>query len=196
MTSRRAAAFVLSAGLAVGCGTSSEAADVPAPAPAPRADSAVPCSARSEPPPLDALSSDPSVRSAAVELRGGGRFELFTFGGAPSRTRVGRTHAWLWKTPVSLTVGSSVVVSVPASRARRARLGFTRRASSFGRADRATRFTSCAADTPLFSGEGTVGPVTGWGGSVLTLDRRVCLRLRVSGATGDAVLELPLGRRC
>ena len=110
--------------------------------------------------------------------------------------RIGGCRAWLWKAPVALTADRSVVLTVYGKAARRARLGFARPARSFARADRTMRFTSCSPNAPLHSGDGTVGPVTGWGGSLVTLDRRLCLRLRVVTAEGSVSLRVPLGRRC
>lgn len=179
--------------VAAGCGDASPAAKTSAPV---RADSTVPCSARSEPSPAVGLRDQEGVTTSVARLANGGRFDLYTFGGRPSRTRIGERRVWLWKTPVALTADRSVILTVQGRAARRARLGFTRPARSFARADRATRFDSCAPDTPLFSGDGTVGPETGWGGSLITLDRRVCLRLRVVTAKASVPLRVPLGTRC
>jgi hypothetical protein len=58
------------------------------------------------------------------------------------------------------------------------------------------RGVSCSADEPLFSGDGVVGPTTGWGGSLITTHRRICLRLRVFSGGASSPLRVPLGRRC
>jgi hypothetical protein len=136
------------------------------------------------------------VTTSRARLPDGGELALYTFSGPPTRSRIGGRRVWMWKTPASLTAGRTVVLSVAGSAAGRARLGFTPPAPSFAEAARATRFTSCAADTPLFSGEGTVGPVTGWGGSLFTLDRRICLPLLVTRSRTPVVLKVPLGTRC
>lgn len=189
-----AGAAVVAAVAVGGGGDASPAAKTSAPV---RADSTVPCSARAEPPPADGLRGQEGVTTSFARLADGGRFEINTFGDlGPSRTRIGERRVWLWKAPAALTADRSVILTVPARAARRARLGFTRPARSFARSDRATRFVSCAPDTPLFSGDGMVGPETGWGGSLITLDRRVCLRLRVVTATTSVPLRLPLGTRC
>lgn len=200
------ACAAVSGAVAAGCGGASPAAKRSEPVSASpaaktsapmRADSTVPCSARSEPPPSVGPRDQEGVTTSVARLPDGGRFELDTFGDlGPSRTRIGERRAWLWKAPVGLTADRSVILTVRARAARRARLGFTRSARSFARADRATRFVSCAPDTPLFSGDGTVGPVTGWGGSLITLDRRVCLRLLVVTAKASVPLKVPLGTRC
>lgn len=197
--------------VAAGCGGASPATETSAPVRASpavktsapvRADSTVPCSARAEPPPPvgDGLRDQVQdhVTTSSVRLPDGGRFDLYTFPDdlGPSRSRDDERRVWLWKAPAVLTADRSVILTVPAGAARRARLGFTRPARSFARSSRATRFVSCAPDTPLFSGEGTVGPETGWPGSLITLDRRVCLRLRVVTATTSVPLRVPLGTRC
>lgn len=206
MTSGRPLLACAAAGAAAaGCGDALPAAKTSAPVRASsaaktstpaRADSAVPCSARSEPSPGVSLREQKGVTTSVVRLADGGRFDLYTFGGRPSRARIGKRPVWLWKAPVALTADRSVILTVPARAARRARLGFTPPARSFARADRATRFDSCAPDTPLFSGDGTVGPETGWGGSLITLDRHVCLRLLVITAKAPVPLRVPLGTRC
>jgi hypothetical protein len=63
-------------------------------------------------------------------------------------------------------------------------------------ADTAVRFAPCAADTPAFSSDGVVGPLTGWAGA-LVLDGPRCVRLevRVDGKR-QRDIRLPLGRRC
>ena len=159
-------------------------------------DSTVPCSAHVEPPPVVSLRKRKGVTTSTARLAAGGRFDVYTFGGRPSRTRIAGRRAGLWKTPVALTADRSVILRVGGTAVRRARLGFGRPARSFARAARATRFVSCAPDTPLFSGDGTVGPDTGWGGSLITLDRRVCLRLRVVTAKESVPLPVALGTRC
>lgn len=171
-----------------GCG----AADAPA-----RVDASVPCSARVEPPPTSSLEGRDGVTTSKAALPGGGRFAVFSFAGAPTRVRLGGRRVWAWKTPAELSAGRSVVMTVAPASARRARLGFSRPARSFRRAPRSARFTACPADEPLFSGEGTVGPVTGWAGSLITLDRRTCLRLTVrEGRAAARRLAIPLGRSC
>lgn len=194
------ACVAVAGAIVAGCGGPSRAADTSSPAADSsslvRADSTVPCSARSEPPPAVSLRDAEGVTGSGARLTAGGQFDLYTFGGRSSRTRIGGRRAWLWKAPVALSADRSVVLTVNGPAARRARLGFARRARSFAGADRATRFASCAPDTRLFSGNGTVGEVTGWGGSLVTLDRRLCLRLRVVTATESVSLRVPLGMGC
>ena len=163
---------------------------------APRADSTVACSARAEPSPSEGLREGEGVVVSAARLEGGGRFALYSFDDPPARTRIGGRRTWLWKTPVSLTADRSVVLSVHARSVGTARLVFARQPKSFTAADRATRFRSCTADEPQFSGAGTVGPATGWGGSIVTLERRQCLRLQVVAGGRRSTLRVPLGRRC
>jgi hypothetical protein len=165
------------------------------PAATTEADGTVGCRMRSEPAPSRDLADQPGV-GVSVAVLPGARFRVFTFDGAPARSRLGGRRVWTWKTPVALTAEASVVVSVAASRQARARLGFTPARRSFENADRSTRFTACSADTPQFSGDGTVGPETGWGGSLITRDRRLCLRLRVESGGRTTGLLVPLGRSC
>lgn len=158
-------------------------------------DGVVGCRSRSEPAPSSDLADQPGV-GVSIAVLPGARFRVFTFDGAPTRHRLGERWVWSWKTPVALNAAASVVVSVTPSQQARVRLGFTRERRSFGYSDRSTRFKACTPDTPQFSGDGTVGPETGWGGSLITRDRRVCLRLQVASGGQTAGLAVPLGRSC
>jgi hypothetical protein len=142
------------------------------------------------------LRESKDVTTSVAWLAHGGRFDLYSFAFRPSRQPFVGRGAWVWKTPVALTAGHAVVLTVDGADALRARLGFGPPARSFAAADSATRFESCPPDTPLFSGPGTVGPETGWSGSLITLDRRLCLRLRVVTGTASVAIRVPLGTRC
>ncbi|HEV2785597.1 MAG TPA: hypothetical protein VGV67_04355, partial [Solirubrobacteraceae bacterium] len=190
----------LAACVAAGClGGSSRAQEGEPPPPPPRADTHVDCARHAEPSPPAEPTTGGGTHVATAALPDGARFHLLWFSNAgPTRVRVGRRQLWLWKTPAVLSADRSIVLSVAPRHVRRARLAFDRQPPSFARGDRATRFTSCPEDEPRFSGPGTVGPRTGWAGSLLTVDRRLCLRLRVTPAAGgDPVpLRVPRGRRC
>lgn len=163
-----------------------------------RADSWVTCANHVEPTPSAATRRAMEKGATVVPLSDGGRLVFLDVNSGPGRSTLEDRRAWGWKVPVSLTADRSVVVSLADRTAPRARLGFTaeRRPTTFGRGHRATRFTSCPPDTPTFSKKGTVGPVTGWAGSVTTLDRRVCLRLRATSEGETVRFKLPLGKRC
>ncbi|HEX8087117.1 MAG TPA: hypothetical protein VF529_22755 [Solirubrobacteraceae bacterium] len=195
----RTAAILTAVGVAVvaaGCLGDDSTADGVAPARPQAADSTVGCDRRSEPPPSEAVRTGEDAHVAAAALRDGGRFELFTFRGAPFRMRLGARRVWVWKAPASLSADRTVILAVGSRNTSRARLAFGPFARTFARSDRAVRFTSCPPDEPLFSGDGVVGPTTGWGGSLITTDRRICLRLRVFSGGASSPLPVPLGRPC
>ena len=174
----------------VGCGGS--AAAIPQSV-SMHADVVVPCSARVEPPP--AVKQRGGVTTSVARFADGGRFVL-AFGTGPSKTRIGGRRVWVWKTPVVLSADLAVVLSIDAVASRRARLSFTGMVRDFQTGARRARFEACSADTRRFSEEGVVGPETGWAGSLITLDRRVCLRVRTVTARESVKLKVPLGRRC
>lgn len=155
----------------------------------------VTCAMHGEPSPPASLLEDTigaaTVAGATLRLHGAG-------GAAPSRVRLADgERAWIWKVPVSLTAGAHVTLTVARAQRGRARLLFARNQTpSFARAFWTTRFDACAADHPLFSGKGTVGPVTGWGGSLATRDRRMCLRLTASSRGERTAMPVSLGRAC
>jgi hypothetical protein len=156
----------------------------------PPADARIGCAERAEPSPAPG-----ALPGVVAELPEGGEFVILTVSPTPSRTRMGRRTVWLWKTPATLSADRSIVLEVPRRGARRARLGWGR-TRSFAGAPRTTRFTACAEDEPLHSGDGVVGPRTGWGGALITLRRRSCLRLVVRSDGESLPLRVPLGRRC
>lgn len=158
------------------------------PAPAVHVD----CAARAEPPPPE----PPRARTVSAALPDGGRLYVLNVPGRPSRTRLGGRAVFVWKTPVVLSADRSVVVAIGRRQARRTRLGVGGSFPSFARSPRTARLTSCPEDEPRFSGPGVVGPLTGWGGSMVTLRRRSCLRLRVHSGGATVPLRVPLGRRC
>jgi hypothetical protein len=140
---------------------------------------------------LDDTVGAATVAGAALRLHGAGR-------AGPSRVRLDDgERVWIWKVPVSLTADGRVTLTVPPSQRGRARLLFAaNRTRSFASAARTTRFNACAADHPLFSGPGTVGPITGWAGSLVTRDRRMCLRLTASAGGRRQAMRVSLGRAC
>jgi hypothetical protein len=103
------------------------------------------------------------------------------------------------KLPIGVRADHSATLRVSAGHRRHAALihrDETRDANRIADGDRAVTFVPCAADVPAFSGEGTVGPITGWAGALIVTGAR-CVRL---GVTVDGKrkpdVRLPLGRRC
>lgn len=102
------------------------------------------------------------------------------------------------KLPVGLRAGHRATLRVKASQRHDAALlyrGRTRNANRIQDGDRAVTFKPCQPDEPGFSG-GTVGPLTGWAGSLIVTGPR-CIRLEVYvDGRRHSDVRLPLGRRC
>ena len=111
--------------------------------------------------------------------------------------RRGRLHAA--KLPAGVRAGAPVTLRVHRRDRRHAAFAYspeTRNARRIADADRALVFEPCPPDTPAFSDGGTVGPVTGWAGTlVFTQERCVTLEVLAEGRPRRTI-RLGLGRRC
>lgn len=107
------------------------------------------------------------------------------------------------KLPVGLRAGHRATLRVSAAQSKQAALLYrpkTRAANRIQDGDQAVTFNPCQPETPAFStgvaSGGTVGPITGWAGSlIVTGPRCVRLELRVDGERQPDI-RLPLGRPC
>lgn len=127
----------------------------------------------------------------ARTLMNGGRSDLESsrpLPGRPVQVRLG----------VLVAAGHRARVSIHPADRRRAALQYRLQDDTQdGRpADATTDFVPCPPETPRFSGNGTVGPATIWGGGLL-VRRPGCVRLRltVDGVPRDGV-RLALGAAC
>lgn len=151
------------------------------------------CADRAEPGPRGFTFRRDVVRGAfaLIAVRGIGRRPRGSF--EPRDGRLSGT-----KFPVAVRAGHGAEVRIAPKDAHAAALlvGDTRAADSVADGAPAARYAPCAADTPRFSGGGTVGPITGWAGAlVVTGPRCVTLHVTVDGRRRRNV-ELPLGADC
>lgn len=159
---------------------------------------------RSAEPPAVALGCDDHVeppRPAGVAYRGvtmrwGDAATLNVEpAGPPSKVVVGERAYWLWKAPIGLSANTRVELSFGGE----GRGQFFRSNHPASEADLRGRavITSCAPDTPLFSGPGVVGKMTGFAFGFLT-DSPTCTGLELRARVDGELRTSPLGngRRC
>lgn len=181
----------------VGCGEDSTANTAQPEKAATAKATLFPCSAHVEPPiklPIEPIANSTTY---AAELADGKEFAFTTFDDTGSkRKRLGSSKVNEWKLATRLSADTVVTASVVASQRRLAR--FPAKALSFNRLPAKATFKSCAADTPTSAGKDVVGGVTGWGGGVVTMRRRLCLKMQIiEESTGKkTILTVGLGRKC
>ena len=151
-----------------------------------------PCAIRAEP----GAGSD-STPPVAGRIAGSLWVGVPSFEPAFAQPQPGRDVAV--KTPVVVRARHHALVRVAARQAPHAGLLYSRRAGRARRvagADRAVRFTACAADQPRFSDHRPLGPFTFWAGAVM-VDAPRCVRLEtfVDGIRRRDLL-IPVGRAC
>lgn len=175
------------------CGESASGTSMATSAAAPKPDETLDCSERVEPPPVGGTEGLGYTRIVLKDDAGLG----ISLMPPPSQRRAGGKRLYVWKMPLALTASKRVFVQIDRRDKHLARFEFLER-GAFQKLPRTLRIESCSADEPRFSGEGTVGPETGWAGALVATRPALCLRVRVIDLADNSLrrVVLPLGGDC